>query len=73
MIIITSDEERCSDLEIMLTKLNEIKEECYSKDIDNLIFNYISEYEYLNKKLKEEYEKEKQAKNAEYEKSVWAN
>ncbi len=77
MIIITDDEDRCSDLEIMLTKLKEIKDECTLEDIledvDNLIFKYISEYEYLNKKLKEEYEKEKQFKNAEYEKSVWAS
>ena len=75
MIIITDDEDRCT--EIMLTKLKDIKDECRSNDIledvDNLIFKYTSEYEYLNKKLKEEYEKEKQVKNAEYEKSVWAS
>ena len=77
MIIITSDEERCSDLEIMLTKLNEIKDECHSKDIledvDTLIFKYVSEYEHLEKRLREEYVIEKKAQNTEYEKSVWVS
>lgn len=77
MIIITDDEERCSDLEIMLTKLNEIKDECTSEDvledIDSLISKYITEYKNLDNKLQEEYKQEKQERNNEYIKSVWVS
>ncbi len=77
MIIITDDEDRCSDLEIMLTKLNEIKDECTSEDvledIDSLISKYIKEYEELDNKLQEEYKQEKQERNNEYIKSVWVS
>ena len=77
MIIITDDEDRCSDLEIMLTKLNEIKDECTSEDvledIDSLISKYIKEYEELDNKLQEEYKQEIQERNNEYIKSVWVD
>ena len=77
MIIITDDEDRCSDLEIMLTKLNEIKDECTSEDvledIDSLISKYIKEYEELDNKLQEEYKQEIQERNNEYIKSVWVS
>ena len=77
MIIITDDEDRCSDLEIMLTKLNEIKDECTSEDvledIDSLISKYIKEYEELDNRIQEEYKQEKQERNNEYIKSVWVS
>ena len=77
MIIITDAEDRCTDLEIMLTKLNEIKDECTSEDvledIDSLISKYIKEYEELDNKLQEEYKQEIQERNNEYIKSVWVD
>ena len=77
MIIITDAEDRCTDLEIMLTKLNEIKDECTSEDvledIDSLISKYIKEYEELDNKIQEEYKQEKQERNNEYIKSVWVS
>ena len=77
MEILLDDEERCSELEEMLSKLDDIKQESYSEDIindiDSLIIKYVPEYEILNKRLQEEYKQEKRQRNLEYEKSVWAS
>ena len=74
---IVDKEDRCSDLEIMLTKLKDIKNECTSEDIledvEDLIYKYTSEYEELDEEIQEEYNQEIQERNNEYIRSVWAD
>ena len=77
MKILIDDEDRCCELEDMLSKLDDIKQETSSEDIindiDTLIIKYTPEYEKLNKKLQETYKQEIKQRNLEYEKSVWAS
>ena len=77
MKILYDDEERCSELEELINRLDDIKRECISEDIlddiDNLLIKYTPEYERLDEELQQEYKKELEQQNLEYEKSVWAS
>ena len=77
MKILLNNEERCTELEELISKLDDIKQECISEDIlediDNLLIKYTPEYERLDEELQQEYKQELKQQNLEYEKSVWAS
>ena len=76
MKILCDDEERCSELEEMLSKLDDIKQDSVSEDIiediTDLIIKYTSELEEVNDRLIKKQKQEMKFENLEYEKSVWA-
>ncbi len=76
MKILFDDEERCSELEEMLSKLEDIKQDCISEDIiediTDLIIKYTSEFEEVNDRLIKKQKQEMKFENLEYEKAVWA-
>ena len=76
MKILFDDEERCSELEEMLSKLDDIKQDCISEDIiediTDLIIKYTSELEKVNDRIIKKQKQEMRFQNLEYEKSVWA-
>ena len=77
MKILCDDEERCSELEEMLSKLDDIKQDSVSEDIiediTDLIIKYTSEFEEVNDRLIKKQKQEMKFENLEYEKSVWAS
>ena len=76
MKILFDEEERCSELEEMLSKLDDIKQDSVSEDIiediTDLIIKYTSEFEEVNDRLIKKQKQEMKFENLEYEKSVWA-
>ena len=77
MKILLNDEERCDELETLIKKLNDLKQECESEDIKediyDLLIKYTPQYEAIKERVQEEYRKEKAYQNLEYEMSVWAD
>ena len=77
MEILLDDEERCSELEEMLSKLDDIKQNSDSKDIiedvTDLIIKYTPKLEEINERLIKKKEEELKFLNSEYEKSVWVS
>lgn len=74
MRILVDDEERLSELEEMLIKLDDIKQDSISEDIiedvTDLIIKYTPELEAINERLAEKQKEEMRFQNLEYEKSV---
>ena len=77
MEILLDDEERCSELEEMLSKLDDIKQDSESEDIiedvTDLIIKYTPKLEEINERLIKKKEEELRFLNLEYEKSVWVS
>ena len=77
MKILLDDEERCSELEEMLSKLDDIKQDSESEDIiedvTDLIIKYTPKLEEINERLLKKQEEELKFLNSEYEKSVWVS
>ena len=77
MKILLDDEERCNELEEMLSKLDDIKQDSESEDIiedvTDLIIKYTPKLEEINERLLKKQEEELKFLNSEYEKSVWVS